>query len=45
MCSAAIWRCSSSSARCPKLGVYDGEPAISVRRGRQLHLHPRTTCA
>jgi len=25
--------------KVPKIGVYDGEPAISVRRGKEAHLH------
>jgi len=36
MCSVAISVSSSSSAKVPKIGVYDGEPAISGRRGKRL---------
>ena len=36
MFSAGIWGCWSSWAAAPRMGVYDGEPAISVRRGRRL---------
>lgn len=33
---AAISGCSSELGKVPRKGVYDGEPAISVRRGRRL---------